>query len=80
MQVLAEKVRKDYAATVLIEVLVWPAWQIFTFRLVPLRHQLMVSNLLSLGEAVALPLAKSTDSWLSKLSSSQSGQERLTVP
>lgn len=47
--------------TVVAELLVWPLWQLATFRVVPLRHQLMTSNLLTLGEAVALPLVKEYD-------------------
>ena len=49
------------------ELLVWPGWQMLTFRVVPLHHQLMTSNLLTLGEAVALPLAKAHDDWFAWL-------------
>ena len=56
MQALVVKLQKDYWTTVLVELVVWPGWQIFTFRMVPLQHQLMTSNLLTLGEATALPL------------------------
>lgn len=56
MQVLTAKLKKDYLSTVLLELIVWPVWQLVTFRVVPLHHQLMTSNLLTLGEATALPL------------------------
>lgn len=55
-QALIVKLQKDYWTTVLVELVVWPVWQMFTFRMVPLQHQLMTSNLLTLGEATALPL------------------------
>lgn len=61
------KLDTDYLPTVVAELFVWPGWQIYTFRSVPLRHQLMTSNLLTLGEAVALPLAKSQDAWFSSV-------------
>lgn len=54
-QALLVKLQTEYWPTVLIELLVWPGWQIITFRVVPLHHQLMTSNLLTLGEATALP-------------------------
>ena len=68
-QDLALKLEKDYVPTVAVELVVWPVWQLYTFRHVPLQHQLMTSNLLTLGEAVALPLAKTYDGWLDRLPS-----------
>lgn len=66
-QEVVRKLQSDYAVTVAAELVIWPGWQIFTFRLVPLQHQLMTSNVLTLGEAVALPLAESNNSWLRAL-------------
>ena len=48
-QDLALKLEKDYVPTVAVELVVWPVWQLYTFRHVPLQHQLMTSNLLTLG-------------------------------
>ena len=44
LQDLAVKCSKDFWPTVLIEMLVWPPFQVVKFARVPLRHQLVVMN------------------------------------
>lgn len=43
-QDLAEKCSKDFWPTLLVEMLVWPPFQVANFAKVPLRHQLVVMN------------------------------------
>ena len=57
-QDLVLKLEKGYVPTVAVELVVWPVWQLYTFRHVPLQHQLMTSNLLTLGKHFAHPPAR----------------------
>ncbi len=44
MQDLATKCRKDFWPTLVVEMVVWPPFQVLNFAKVPLRHQLVVMN------------------------------------
>ncbi|KAG1653002.1 hypothetical protein FOA52_007857 [Chlamydomonas sp. UWO 241] len=59
------KVEKDFLPTFAAEMMVWPAFQTFNFTRIPVKHQLLSVNLMSLLDACFLSWARNQEDWVS---------------
>ena len=73
---LKKKVQQDFLATYIAELAIWPAFQLCNFARIPVRHQLLAVNSMTLVDATFLSWARSQDDWVSGLSgrAARSGQ------
>ncbi|CAK0784823.1 hypothetical protein CVIRNUC_008027 [Coccomyxa viridis] len=68
LQDLKEKCAKDFWTTTVIEMVVWPPYQVLNFARVPLRHQLVVMNGGTILDSAFLCWARSQDDWMPRMS------------
>ena len=62
-----EKMRKDFVPTLAAEVMVWPVVQTFNFARVPVQHQLLVVNGMTIVDAAFISWARNREDWLGTL-------------
>ncbi len=58
-----QKLKTDFWPTFLAELLVWPAVQGANFRYVPVHHQLLVVNLLTIFDSGFMSWSRASDGW-----------------
>lgn len=61
------KLSNDFLPILALETMYWPAVQAVNFRLIPLHHQLLFVNMVSLVDSTFFCWMKSHDDWLSLL-------------
>lgn len=59
-----EKITKDFIPTYCAEMLIWPGFQTLNFTKVPVAHQLLAVNVMSLLDASFLSWARSQEDWV----------------
>uniref|UniRef100_A0A7S3VGX4 Peroxisomal membrane protein MPV17 n=1 Tax=Dunaliella tertiolecta TaxID=3047 RepID=A0A7S3VGX4_DUNTE len=59
------KIDKDFISTYLAELVIWPAFQTFNFVKVPVQHQLLAVNFMTLVDASFLSWARNQENWVS---------------
>jgi protein Mpv17 len=61
------KMRKDFVPTLAAEVTFWPVVQTFNFARVPVQHQLLVVNSMTIVDAAFMSWARNHEDWLGTL-------------
>ncbi|KAL6764378.1 hypothetical protein V8C86DRAFT_2475061 [Haematococcus lacustris] len=61
---LKDKVTKDFIPTYLAELAIWPAFQTVNFIRVPVAHQLLAVNVMTILDASFLSFARSQSDWV----------------
>jgi hypothetical protein len=61
------KMRVDFVPTLAAEVTLWPVIQGINFSCVPLKHQLLVVNTMTIFDACFMSWSRNQDDWLGKV-------------
>jgi len=64
LQDVATKLKKDFMSSYLTELVIWPPIQLFNFRYVPVKHQLMVVNIASVLDSGFLSWVGHQENWV----------------
>ncbi|KAF5836930.1 hypothetical protein DUNSADRAFT_5261 [Dunaliella salina] len=59
------KIDKDFLSTYMAELVIWPAFQTFNFVKIPVQHQLLAVNFMTLVDASFLSWARNQENWVS---------------
>lgn len=57
------QVKQDFIATYLAELVIWPGFQTYNFVKVPVQHQLLAVNCVSLIDATFLSWSRCQEDW-----------------
>eukprot|EP00195_Chlamydomonas_chlamydogama_P009999 CAMPEP_0202906670 /NCGR_PEP_ID=MMETSP1392-20130828/39933_1 /ASSEMBLY_ACC=CAM_ASM_000868 /TAXON_ID=225041 /ORGANISM="Chlamydomonas chlamydogama, Strain SAG 11-48b" /LENGTH=189 /DNA_ID=CAMNT_0049595297 /DNA_START=112 /DNA_END=681 /DNA_ORIENTATION=- len=69
-----EKLTKDFIPTYAAELCIWPAFQTFNFIKIPVEHQLLAVNLMTLVDASFLSWARNQDDWVALVMNMMKGK------
>uniref|UniRef100_A0A7S0RWM4 Peroxisomal membrane protein MPV17 n=1 Tax=Chlamydomonas leiostraca TaxID=1034604 RepID=A0A7S0RWM4_9CHLO len=74
------KITKDFFPTFLAELAIWPAFQTFNFTKIPVNHQLLAVNCMTLVDASFLSWARSQENWVDTMMASLPGADKKQEP